>query len=75
MCVQEPALKVANIVPGVCVVDAFCGGGGTAIVFAPAGKKKVIAIDLDAEGLEMAKYNACIFGVEKNIFFLFEMIA
>ncbi|XP_060648283.1 LOW QUALITY PROTEIN: trimethylguanosine synthase-like [Drosophila nasuta] len=51
------------------VVDAFCGCGGNAIQFAKTCRR-VIAIDIDANKLEMAKHNAAIYGVADKIEFI-----
>lgn len=69
LALQKIALEIAQNTPGSTVVDAFCGAGGSAIGFALSGKN-VIAIDSDAGRLEMAKYNADIFGVSSLIKFI-----
>lgn len=51
------------------IVDAFCGVGGNTIQFAKYFDR-VIAIDLDAGRLEMARHNAAIYGVEDRIEFI-----
>ncbi|XP_037732353.1 trimethylguanosine synthase [Drosophila subpulchrella] len=51
------------------IVDAFCGCGGNAIQFANTCGR-VIAIDIDAEKLAMAKHNAGIYGVAHKIEFV-----
>ncbi|KAH8385116.1 hypothetical protein KR200_005671, partial [Drosophila serrata] len=51
------------------IVDAFCGCGGNAIQFANTCGR-VIAIDIDAEKLAMAKHNAGIYGVAHKIEFI-----
>lgn len=66
---QPIAAKVAAQLSGDSVVDAFCGAGGNSIAFALAGKR-VVAIELNPERLEMAKYNAGIFGVADRITFI-----
>jgi SAM-dependent methyltransferase len=44
------------------IVDACCGGGGNAIAF--AGRcGRVVAVDIDARKLEMARNNAEVYGV------------
>ena len=67
--VQPAALRTASITPGQHVVDAFCGAGGSTIGFARAGKR-VTAIEMNPERLEMARYNADLFGVSDRITFL-----
>ena len=67
--VQPVALRTAAITPGQHVVDAFCGAGGSAIGFALAGKS-VTAIEMNPERLEMARYNANLFGVSDRITFI-----
>ncbi|XP_051809311.1 trimethylguanosine synthase isoform X1 [Acanthochromis polyacanthus] len=51
------------------VIDAFCGVGGNAIQFALTGKR-VLAIDIDAIRLDMARHNAAIYRVADRIDFL-----
>ncbi|KAH8358689.1 hypothetical protein KR093_001730 [Drosophila rubida] len=51
------------------VVDAFCGCGGNAIQFAKTCRR-VIAVDIDANKLAMAKHNAAIYGVADKIEFI-----
>jgi len=67
--VQEAALATARITPGSHVIDAFCGAGGSAIGFARSGKT-VTAIDINRDRLEMARYNATLFGVADKIEFI-----
>lgn len=61
------AERIASGARGV-VVDGTCGVGALAIAFArqPA-VTKVIALDLDADRLRMARHNAGIYGVEDRI--------
>uniref|UniRef100_A0A087X6T2 Trimethylguanosine synthase n=1 Tax=Poecilia formosa TaxID=48698 RepID=A0A087X6T2_POEFO len=51
------------------VIDAFCGVGGNAIQFALTGKR-VLAIDIDAERLAMARHNSVVYNVVDRIDFL-----
>ncbi|XP_054888938.1 trimethylguanosine synthase isoform X2 [Poeciliopsis prolifica] len=51
------------------VIDAFCGVGGNAIQFALTGKR-VVAIDIDAERLAMARHNSVVYNVVDRIDFL-----
>ncbi|XP_043989362.1 trimethylguanosine synthase isoform X2 [Gambusia affinis] len=51
------------------VIDAFCGVGGNAIQFALTGKR-VVAIDIDAERLAMARHNSVVYNVVDQIDFL-----
>ncbi|SPP83858.1 blast:Trimethylguanosine synthase [Drosophila guanche] len=51
------------------ILDAFCGCGGNAIQFAFTCAR-VIAVDIDAEKLAMAKHNARIYGVADKIEFI-----
>ncbi|NWZ05271.1 TGS1 synthase, partial [Agelaius phoeniceus] len=51
------------------IVDAFCGVGGNAIQFALTSKR-VIAIDIDPEKLQLARHNAEVYGVAEHIDFL-----
>lgn len=60
------------------VVDAFCGVGGNAIQFASVFDR-VIAVDLSASRLELARHNASVYGVADRIEFVwadaFEFLA
>ncbi|MED6239620.1 Trimethylguanosine synthase, partial [Ataeniobius toweri] len=51
------------------VIDAFCGVGGNAIQFALTGKR-VLAIDIDADRLDMARHNAVVYNIVDRIDFL-----
>ncbi|BFF89283.1 trimethylguanosine synthase [Drosophila madeirensis] len=51
------------------ILDAFCGCGGNAIQFALTCAR-VVAVDIDAEKLAMAKHNARIYGVADKIEFI-----
>ncbi|XP_039493655.1 trimethylguanosine synthase [Drosophila santomea] len=51
------------------IIDAFCGCGGNAIQFANTCGR-VIAVDIDAKKLAMAKHNAGIYGVAHKIEFI-----
>ncbi|KAH8310491.1 hypothetical protein KR044_001685 [Drosophila immigrans] len=62
---KQIALRLASDV----IVDAFCGCGGNAIQFAKTCRR-VIAIDIDANKLVMAKHNAAIYGVADKIEFI-----
>ncbi|XP_064549434.1 trimethylguanosine synthase [Drosophila montana] len=62
---KQTARRLASDV----VVDAFCGCGGNAIQFANTCSR-VIAIDIDANKLAMAKQNARIYGVSHKIEFI-----
>lgn len=66
---EASALEVAKRLPGATVLDAFCGAGGSAIGFAREGKR-VIAVDINAERLAMARHNAALYGVADNITFI-----
>jgi trimethylguanosine synthase len=66
---EEAALSVASIVRGTVVLDAFCGVGGSAIGMARAGLS-VIALDIDAQRVCMARHNASIYEVGERIEFL-----
>ena len=66
---QIIAKEITELIEGNIVVDAFCGAGGLTIATALYGKE-VIAIDLDAKRLEMAKYNAKLFNCHKSIKFI-----
>lgn len=63
------ALAIADRVTGKTVLDAGCGVGGNAIAFARRGCS-VIAVDLNAERLEMARHNARIYDVANRIVFV-----
>nr|XP_044998796.1 trimethylguanosine synthase isoform X2 [Jaculus jaculus] len=51
------------------VVDAFCGVGGNTIQFALTGKR-VIAIDIDPDKIDLARNNAEVYGIADNIEFI-----
>lgn len=51
------------------ILDAFCGVGGNTIQFAKYFDR-VIAVDLDADRLEMARHNATVYGVVDRIQFI-----
>ncbi|XP_029109145.1 trimethylguanosine synthase isoform X1 [Scleropages formosus] len=51
------------------VIDAFCGVGGNAIQFALTGNQ-VVAIDIDAPRLSLARNNAEVYGVADRIDFI-----
>ncbi|KAL1129459.1 hypothetical protein AAG570_013985 [Ranatra chinensis] len=51
------------------IVDAFCGAGGNAIQFAFTCER-VIAIDIDASKIELARHNAEVYGVADRIEFI-----
>ncbi len=66
---ESIASDIARSLPGSCVLDGFCGVGGSAIGFARY-KKSVISIDNNKGKLEMARHNAKIYGVEDKIRFI-----
>lgn len=66
---EKVAKQTAHRLAGDIIVDAFCGCGGNAIQFAKTCSR-VIAIDIDASKLAMAKHNAGIYGVAHNIEFV-----
>ena len=51
------------------VIDAFCGAGGNTIQLAFTCER-VIAIDIDASKIELAKHNAAVYGVADRIEFI-----
>lgn len=51
------------------VIDAFCGAGGNSIQFA-LSSRKVIAVDIDPQKIELARNNAAVYGVENKIEFV-----
>jgi hypothetical protein len=51
------------------VVDAGCGVGGNTIGFARAGCS-VVAVERDADRLELARHNAAIYGVSARVRFV-----
>ncbi|MHC4536045.1 MAG: RsmD family RNA methyltransferase [Planctomycetota bacterium] len=71
LCPQEVALSIAKEILSTTIVDAFCGAGGLSIGFAREGKR-VIALDINKAHLEIAKYNAKLFGVADLITFKHE---
>lgn len=51
------------------IIDAFCGAGGNSIQFAMTCKR-VIAIDIDPNKIELARHNAQVYGVLDRIEFI-----
>jgi len=67
---EAVALSLAARTRGV-VIDGTCGAGGLAIALArTAGVERVIAVDVHAERLAMARHNAGIYGVADRIEFV-----
>jgi len=67
---EHAALAQALLIPEAkTVLDGFCGTGGMSIAHARMGKT-VIAIEANAERIEMAKHNARIYGVLDKITFI-----
>ncbi|NWY74263.1 TGS1 synthase, partial [Erithacus rubecula] len=66
---EHIAIRVSQSFNCDIIVDAFCGVGGNAIQFALTSKR-VIAIDIDAEKLRLARHNARVYGVAERIDFL-----
>ena len=66
---EQEALNIADRIHATVVVDAFAGVGGSSIAFARRGKR-VIAIEMDTERIEMARHNARLYGVEGRIEFI-----
>lgn len=63
------AMETANTTKWETILDAFWCVWGSAIGFARTGKK-VICVELDKTRLEMAKNNAQVYWVEKQITFI-----
>ncbi len=64
------ALSIARGAHGV-VLDGTCGIGSLAIAYARQPEvKEVIAVDLDADRLAMARHNAAVYGVADRIRFV-----
>jgi hypothetical protein len=67
---EEVAMQLAQTIEHSVVWDAFCGCGGNTIAFARQKHiKKVIAVDIHPQRLEMAKHNAGLYGVGHKIDF------
>ncbi|RVE61031.1 hypothetical protein OJAV_G00166750 [Oryzias javanicus] len=67
---EHIALRVKHSFPtSELVIDAFCGVGGNTIQFALTGKR-VLAVDIDAVKLDLARHNAEVYGVAQRIDFL-----
>lgn len=61
------AMEIASRAAGV-VIDGTCGAGGLTIALARQSTvKRVIAVDVDATRLSMARHNASLYGVESRI--------
>ena len=63
------ALSLGERVRGLRVIDACAGAGGNAIGFARAGCS-VIAVEINASRLAMARHNARLYGVANRIEFI-----
>lgn len=63
------ALAIGRRAEGASVIDAGCGAGGNAIGFARAGCA-VTAIDGHAQRMAMARHNAALYGVARQIAFV-----
>lgn len=61
--------EIASLASGSTVFDACCGIGGCAIAFARSGYD-VVACDVRADRIRMAKHNAQIYGVTGRIRFV-----
>lgn len=61
--------EIAALAFGRIVFDAFCGIGGCAIAFARSGYD-VVACDIRADRIRMAKHNAQIYGLSSRIYFV-----
>ncbi len=66
---ESLASKLGARAQGRPIIDACCGAGGNTIGFARAGSP-VIAVELDAARLQMARHNARVYGVSDCIRFL-----
>jgi SAM-dependent methyltransferase len=66
---ERLAMRIAGTAAHVPIVDAGCGLGGNAIAFARAGCR-VVAIDANADRLELARHNAGIYQVADHIRFI-----
>lgn len=66
---ESLAMHMAAWAQGRAVVDAGCGIGGNSIAFARAGCR-VVAIEADRERLALARHNAAVYGVAKQIEFV-----
>lgn len=66
---EEIGAHQASLIRSTTVLDGFACVGGNAIAFARAGKK-VIAVELSSDRIDMAKVNADIYGVGNDIDFI-----
>ena len=66
---EDIAVHIARRCACDVVIDAFCGIGGNSIQFARTCGR-VLAIDIDAERLRMARHNATVYGVADKIEFI-----
>jgi 16S rRNA G966 N2-methylase RsmD len=62
---EKISLEIAQLVPGKCVLDCFCGLGGNAIGFARAGKR-VTTVDYNATRLKLAQHNGSVYGASAS---------
>ncbi len=65
------AARVPGLAPAATVIDGTCGVGGLALALARTPAiEHVIAVDVDAGRLEMARHNAQVYGVTGRIEFV-----
>ena len=66
---EQLAKYIAGLTKGKVVVDGFCGPGGNVIQFSKTCKK-VIAIDIDEDKINICKNNCAIYNCSDNIEFV-----
>jgi len=68
---ESIAKYIALITRGKIIIDGFCGSGGNVIQFSKFGKK-VYAIDIDKNKIDICKNNCNVYECENNIEFILD---
>ena len=68
---ESIAKYIALLTRGKTIIDGFCGSGGNVIQFSKFGKK-VYAIDIDKNKIDICKNNCNVYECENNIEFILD---
>ena len=68
---ESIAKYIALLTRGKVIIDGFCGSGGNVIQFSKYGKK-VFAIDIDKNKIDICKNNCNVYECENNIEFILD---
>ena len=68
---ESIAKYIALLTRGKTIIDGFCGSGGNVIQFSKYGKK-VYAIDIDKNKIDICKNNCNVYECENNIEFILD---